>query len=372
MYRLRDIRQVHLEITTRCNASCPLCLRNVLGGGVNPVMPIAELTLKDIETIFPKSFIGQLKLMYLCGNYGDPMVAHDTLEVLDYFRRVNPGIRLGIHTNGSGRSPEWWARLARVVDYCRFGIDGLEDTNHLYRRGTRWNKVIESASAFIDAGGRAEWDFIVFRHNEHQVEMARELSHALGFAQFFVKKTYRFINLTAGLRMGQVPTLDRDGNFEYFVEEPESEWYKNDALVQLGRRLEGPASYQTYLEETEIKCRVAENPQLYVSAEGLVFPCCWTANIYPWYQPLAEHGVRRLIDRLPEGTRSLDARVYPLEKIVESSFFQKEIPATWKKSSLAEGKLEVCSRICGTHDLFGAQSTNLSTKAKPQKEWRQQ
>jgi len=360
MYRFRDIRQLHLEITTACNASCPLCLRNVLGGKVNPVMPEAELTLADVQAMFSASFIRQLKLMYLCGNYGDPMVARDTLEMLEHFRRTNPGIRLGIHTNGSGRNPEWWARLAAVVDYCRFGIDGLEDTNHLYRRGTRWTKILESVTAFIAAGGSAEWDFIVFRHNEHQVEAARELSQALGFIRFFVKKTYRFVNPAAGRRMGRVSVFDREGSFEYYVEEPRSEEYQNEALVQLGRLLDGPQSFQDYLEDTEIQCKVAASPQLYVSAEGLAFPCCWTANIYPWYQPLAEHGVRRLLERLPEGKRSLDARVHPLEEIVESPFFQEEIPASWRRKSLAQGRLEVCARICGTHDLYGAQAPQLS------------
>jgi MoaA/NifB/PqqE/SkfB family radical SAM enzyme len=363
MYRFHDIRQLHLEITTACNASCPLCLRNVLGGKVNPALPEAELTLKDVQAIFSASLIRQLDLMYLCGNYGDPMVARETLEILEHFRRENPQIRLGIHTNGSGRSPKWWARLAGVVDYCRFGIDGLEDTNHLYRRGTRWGKVMESVTAFIAAGGRAEWDFIVFRHNEHQVEAAREASRRLGFASFFTKNTYRFLDPNRGSRVGQIAVLDRDGNFEYFVQEPASSGFLNESLVRLGREVDSPVSYQNYLYHTQITCKVDHGRKLYVSAEGLAFPCCWTANLYPWYQPRSRNGVWQLLDRLPEGRGSIDAKRRSLQEIVDGPFFQQMIPESWERPSLAAGKLEVCSRTCGTFDLYAAQYAASAAQA---------
>jgi MoaA/NifB/PqqE/SkfB family radical SAM enzyme len=355
VYRFQDIRKLHLEITAACNASCPLCLRNVFGGRTNPVLPAAELSLADARAIFQADFIRRLHSMCVCGNYGDPMVARDTLEVLEYFRKVNPRLRLGIYTNGSGRSPEWWARLAGIVDYCRFGIDGLKDTNHLYRRGTQWRKIMESAAAFLGAGGRAEWDFIVFRHNEHQVEEARELSRRLGFASFSTKNTYRFFDPITGRRAGRVGVLDRDGNIECFVEEPVSPDFQNESLVRLGRAVEDIKSYEEYLGNTEIGCKVARDREVYVSAQGLAFPCCWTANLYPWYQPPPRRGVWRLLQELPDGKRSLDARVHRLEEIVDGPFFQRLIPASWSRPSLDAGRLEVCARTCGTFDLYAAQ-----------------
>ena len=63
----------------------------------------------------------------------------------------------------------------------------------MYRRRTDWKTVMRSAESFIEAGGHAEWDFLVFRHNEHQVEEARELAANMGFKNFFVRKTGRFL-----------------------------------------------------------------------------------------------------------------------------------------------------------------------------------
>jgi hypothetical protein len=330
-------------------------LRNVLGGLSNPYLPAAELRLDDIVAMLPADFIRQLRLIFLCGNYGDPMVARDTLQVLEYFREVHPRIRLGIHTNGSARTPQWWAQLASIVDYCRFGIDGLEDTNHLYRRGTQWKKVMESAAAFIDAGGRAEWDFIVFRHNEHQVEAARDLSRKLGFASFFTKNTYRFFNPIAGRRLTRIPVLSSEGDLEHYIEEPLRPEFQNESLAGLDRAGADGSSYAEYLDNTVIHCKAARDHSLYISAEGLAFPCCWTANLYPWYQELSQQGVWQMLEGLPDGKRTLDARLVPLQDIVEGPFFQKLIPESWNQPSVGEGRLEVCARTCGKFDLVAAQ-----------------
>lgn len=323
-------------------------------------MPVTELNLADVELIFKPDFIKQLKSIYLCGNYGDPMVARETLEVLAYFRRSQPKIRLGMYTNGSGRVTGWWELLAGLVDYCRFSIDGLEDTNHLYRRNTSWDKIMQSVKAFIKAGGNAEWDFIVFGHNEHQVEEARALSRRLGFTKFTVKKTYRFFNLKTGRRREHVDVFDSDNNYEYSITGPKEFQYQNESLVQLDRKIDAQNNYDEYLSRTPISCKVAGEKKLYVSAEGLAFPCCWTANIYPWYQPPQVTEIWHLINQLPEGKDSLNAKKHPLREIVNGAFFQRLIPESWSRGSTAEGRLEVCSRVCGEIDLYAAQYTSAA------------
>lgn len=188
------IKVIHLEITDKCNASCPQCARNVLGGNVNPNIKQVELSLNDIKQIIPAHLVKNLKRLYLCGNYGDPILATDTLEVFSYMRRNNPNITLNMNTNGSIRSEQWWKELAKVINgkgNVKFGIDGLSDTHHLYRKGTNFEKVIHNAQAFINNGGKAHWEFLVFKHNEHQIDQAISLSKKLGFEKFTLKKTGR-------------------------------------------------------------------------------------------------------------------------------------------------------------------------------------
>jgi sulfatase maturation enzyme AslB (radical SAM superfamily) len=90
-----------------------------------------------------------------------------------------------MNTNGSARTVDWWRDIAEVLKpngYVIFSIDGLEDTNHLYRRNTNWEKIISNVNAFIEAGGIAHWEYIVFEHNEHQIDIARDLASSLGFS----------------------------------------------------------------------------------------------------------------------------------------------------------------------------------------------
>ncbi len=387
MYRYEDIRTVHLEMTEACNASCPMCARNLNGGEVNPLLHGAELSISDIEQIFPADFIKQLNRIYMCGNYGDPAVASDTLEAFAYFREHNPKMNLSMHTNGSMKKPEWWAELAGVINkkgYVVFGLDGLEDTNHLYRQGTVWKKIMENAQAFIAAGGRARWDYIVFAHNEHQVEEARALSESMGFEQFNVKKSNRFFSNTrgevkadhqAGNRKGATTLLSMPTdpkyhnaalkNLENITKDQKSDPYE---LINTVAGLDGRVGGQKfsleddkkkpmekYWDTVPIKCKVSEEKSIYVTAEGYLQPCCWTAGqMYVWYWKEQGGQIWSAINEA--GLDSLNLKKNSLKAVVEGDFIQKIIPNSWNKPSCAEGKLAVCAKTCGTkYDAFAEQ-----------------
>lgn len=354
MYRYDEICTVHLEVTTKCNARCPMCLRSVCGGKINPQLPLVEMTLEEVQIVFPKDFVRQLHRLYMCGNYGDPMVAKDTLQIFQYLKSLNPRILLDMFTNGSGRSKKWWAELAKLTHFVHFGIDGMEDTNHIYRRGTHFGKIMESVEAFISAGGRAIWDYIVFAHNEHQVEEARTLSEKMGFSKFVVKKTGRFFSNQKLSKKDRQVVQKVNGHVDYYLEMPQNEEYRNRAIQQEGVLVKKYGSLKNYLDHTPIVCKANQEKSLYVSAEGLIFPCCWVGNqLYPWYyRPKSSEVWKKLLG----GKEVLDAKSKPLREVVEGSFFQETLPQSWEKKSLDHGKLRVCAKTCGSEfDPFGQQ-----------------
>lgn len=347
MYRADELRTVHLEITSKCNAACPMCLRNICGGAANPQLPLTELTISDIQKIFPSDFLQQLQRIYYCGNYGDPVSAQDTLASLKYFKEKNSSINLSLFSNGSARTPDWWREVARLTQDVHFAIDGLADTNHLYRRGTQFETIMKNARAFIDAGGKAIWDFIVFRHNEHQIEEAESLAIEMGFKKINFKKTGRFFSNTRSEVKNHQAVLDRSGNMEYYLEIPQNPQYQNQALAKEGELVAKYGHLENYLDQACIQCKVAEEKSIYVSAEGLAFPCCWTANqMYPWYFEPKSSQIWKIIESLDGGIQAISALHRPLQSIVEGEFFKK-IENSWSLPSTKAGKLKPCAKTCG-------------------------
>ena len=176
------IDEYQIEITSYCNAACPQCPRDHTGQGINPHMPLTHLNRDTIDRAFPVELCQRLRQIFLCGSYGDPIMHPDLLDILRDFRAKNPELWLYMHTNGGVHDAEYWRELASIIGnqgQIDFGIDGVGDTLSVYRRNVKFSKVIENAQAFIKAGGRAQWNFIVFRHNEHQVNQAQAMAKEL-------------------------------------------------------------------------------------------------------------------------------------------------------------------------------------------------
>ena len=44
MYKLEDIKSIHLEVTTKCQAKCPMCARRINGGPLLDGLVLDEIT----------------------------------------------------------------------------------------------------------------------------------------------------------------------------------------------------------------------------------------------------------------------------------------------------------------------------------------
>ncbi|MCB9645108.1 MAG: radical SAM protein [Deltaproteobacteria bacterium] len=347
------LRAIHLEVTSHCNLACPMCARNVAGGRVSPNLTPSHMSLDRFAEIFEPALLARLDELLLCGNYGDPAVAPDTLPILAHARAAAPRAELVVHTHGSARDPRWWAQLAELGVRCVFGIDGLEDTLAIYRRGARWEAVMANARAFIGAGGQAHWRFLVFQHNQHQVDAARALASEMGFQRFKVKATHRFYKgsyVPRGpdgrpdpTRAPRFPILDAAGVEVGALLPADAEGLVNPGF-EVALAAGGGSGFRRLREGGAVACKALDPASVYVSADGLVFPCCWLGNIRA-ATVTAAHPVLRLAAE----TGGLEAlRVPPrtLEEVVEGPFFAR-VAASWACPSVAEGRLATCANVCG-------------------------
>ncbi len=324
MYKINDIKSIHLEITNKCQASCPMCARNLQGGVTSPFVDESEVRLDKFVEWFDVDFIKQLDKLYMCGNLGDPIIAHDTLDIFEYCRTHNSQINLSMNTNGSARDEEFWKSLARLNVTVRFGIDGLEDTHSLYRKGTAFHTIIKNAKAFIGAGGTAIWDMLVFKHNEHQVNECERLSKELGFDQFVRKDTARF-------KENKLDVLDREGKKVYTI-------YPSQISSELTKKISA--------EPANINCKV-KSGSLYISSHGIVTPCCWLElSEIPHVNPSR-------IDYLSKIEKYYSLHNYRLRDIFSTGYFDK-ISNLWDHDPLLE-----CTRQCGSFDKFNNQFTKI-------------
>jgi len=238
----REIKILHLEPTNVCQAACPLCARETNLQFDKTLQH--HLDMQSILQVLSKEQISSLEKMFMCGNYGDPAAGKFTLDIYQQFRAINKNIILGMNTNGALRNTQWWQQLGElfsgVNDYVVFSIDGLEDTNHVYRVNVNWNQLIKNAQAYIATGATAHWDMLIYQHNEHQVEQCRQLAKDLGFKWFRAKVSKRpFIQ-------GLNPPV-------HFIRSVQSK----------------PAV---------IDCHVLKEQSTYIDARGKVYPCCWLGN----------------------------------------------------------------------------------------------
>ena len=345
MYNHTEISHVHFEPTQRCQALCPMCDRTN-----NPHIKNAEITIDQFKKIIDADFAKQLKSFLMCGNHGDPMIAKDTLDMYKWLRYNNSNLYLHMTTNGGGRSDDWWKELAKVFGNfgkVTFSVDGLEDTNHLYRVNVNWDRVENSMDVYTQAGGKGLWVFLIFEHNEHQVEEAERMAKLFGL-EFVKKKTGRWVQSYKGEKIKKKKTSK--GNE---IKPPSNKEFQNKSVNDYERLIVKHGNFDSYLDTTLIKCKSIDTKEIYISAEGLVTPCCWTAGkLYKSYESL---GQNQIWSYLNNDVDNINALHKPLREIIEGMFFNN-LESSWNLPSCSQGKSKVCAEKCGTgFDAFGDQ-----------------
>jgi len=118
----------------------------------------------------------------------DPIYSGTLFEQLKHLNTLDKRPIVAMSTNGSGRSERWWKEFASLLhptDMIEFAIDGLEDTNHIYRVNAKWNTIIRAITTLrSNFTGRINWRYIIFEHNYFQITEANKLAVELGINQF--------------------------------------------------------------------------------------------------------------------------------------------------------------------------------------------
>jgi|LakMenE18May11ns_1017448.scaffolds.fasta_scaffold9894501_2 MoaA/NifB/PqqE/SkfB family radical SAM enzyme len=381
MYNLSKIGRLHIELTTRCNASCPACSRNFGGGPVVPDLVLTELSIDDIKTFFPPGFAKNISAINFCGNLGDPGVALDLLPILEYFQsNSEKNIAQQVRTNGGMRNAAYWKQVGEffasvpnrdnsawkslkesnydsfAFPAVVFSVDGLEDTNHIYRRGVKWDRLFANMEAYASTGAFGIWEFLVFEHNQHQVEEAKKLANKLGF--HFVTKNPMGFGEYQGKPIG-MNVYDKNQRYEYSVYPVNFTGERTNIPVghhspgitdgYVNKHIPVLTEFSKDLAQKScIKCKSVNSytQELYVSAGGYLLPCCFLGGVFGANNTTySRWQFNDMINKL--GLDKFDLRKNNVLDILKGPYFQKFFLDGWEGKPVEDGRLLFCVETCG-------------------------
>jgi hypothetical protein len=210
--------------------------------------------------------------------------------------------------------------------------------------------------AFIKAGGHAEWKMIVFKHNEHEVELSRQRAEAEGFKDFMYVVTNRFTEVDKQTfymhpdAEDQTPLEASTMEFDYekgvashstrpigiysTKKAPPNTMmrpYSKDKII-----LQKKFSYEQATPEKQdnnISCYTQKEGIVYISANGDLYPCCHLG--YPY------GGQNKYDDLYWLDKKAINLYNNSAENIMK---WFDEVERRWSQSNC----LGTCTKVCST------------------------
>ena len=318
LFNTEKTLDVNWELNNICNLMCPQCVRNeIVDGKIQ--WKIDRLNTIDTNLMTFKVAYNNIKhpirVIRFSGNVSEPLASKEFLEICKWIR-YDTDSSVQVHTNGSIRTPEYWKKLGKLFSEDKrsmvfFSIDGVGNKSlQNYRVGADFNKIMENAKAFIDAGGKAMWRMIIFKHNQHQIEDARALAEDMGFWQFITVDTNRKNNMDQmWVHRGKSGILES---------------------MEKRRTSNIPDTYN-------ITCRYQEKNKFYVDFLKRVWPCCYIPNKFKngkeqmWYKEYNEDKTNSLVHKT-------------FDEIMKNEFYE-QLQSSWGDDSCLTDCKKFCSQV---------------------------
>jgi radical SAM protein with 4Fe4S-binding SPASM domain len=239
---------MEIEPTTSCNLRCPQCPSGLREFTRDTGMLDLELYKKIIDELHPE-------LVWLILYFqGEPFLNKSFLEFVKYAASKN------LYTATSSNAHYFTDDMAKAtvesgLDRLIISIDGTnQETYSKYRKGGQLNKVIEGTENLLkwkkELGIQTPhiiWQFIAFKHNEHQIPEIKKLAKEIGVDELGIKTAQIYDYQTSNEFIPENEDLSRYSKTETGYQ------IKNKLLNQCWRMWRGSV----------------------ITWDGLVVPCCF-------------------------------------------------------------------------------------------------
>ena len=238
-YKVHDngeLIDLMVEPTNRCNLRCPTCFSHL------DSREKRDMLFTDFRYIIDNSGIS-IRNMSLY-NYGEPLLNPDIWRMVKYAR--DSGVHhVKIDTNGmllDGANIS--SALSSGIDKISISLDGAcQETYSKFRIGGSFAKVLSNIKELVrrrDAASsdmEIELQFIIMRHNQHELDAIRMLSEEIGVDILRFKRV-----------------LVRRKEWEYLL--PDNKYSRYDGVTP------------------QNTCNKPAR-QLVINSNGTVIPCCY-------------------------------------------------------------------------------------------------
>lgn len=317
----KSIEVVEFDLNTVCNSYCPPCHRYTVQDGElfhNPYVKLnTQLDIEVIKRVFDNDRIEEYCCVDLVGLVGEPVAHPKFMEIIDIIYERRPKATINLHTNGGLRTEKFYYDLGKKLNsrsWVKFALDGLEDTNGIYRIGVDFNKALNNMKAFIAGGGNAIWKMVIFEWNKHQEEEAKALSEELGCVRF-----QRVMDVNS-------QEIDR------YMSAAQNKINKKVASTSADMILIPPGT------SSEIEDQCFSQNKVYVNAHGFVIPCCMV-NSATTYESMRDQTLEFIKEDRSPDWNSLYYNDF--ETIMSDTWWQK------LKDSFEDKPCAICIYSCG-------------------------
>jgi radical SAM protein with 4Fe4S-binding SPASM domain len=247
-----------LEPTRRCNLRCPLCIT-----GRGEVVRAPDLSAAQFRMILDQFEGGCRSIVF--HNYGEPLLNRELPDMIAYAKAQGSEFTT-LSTNATLLDDWWCEKLATCgLDEIVVAVDGLtQETYERYRVGGKLSKVTAGIRRLVNrvrergSALQVMMQFIVFKHNEHEVDRVFDYGADLGVHRVTIKIS---------------GSASRTAEFRP----------SNKAYLAVNRSAARSGPLCDWVFKT-----------LVVNTDGEVMPCCWAGhksqysmgNVYR--QPVAE------------------------------------------------------------------------------------
>ena len=219
-------------------------------------------------------------------------------------------------------------------------------------------KVQKNWRAFISAGGKATWQFIVFDHNEHLLDQVNKLAKEYGFQRVRTNTRSKF-NVVYAIKnkateFKHVAKENKKYKSTVAKQTDSGEWQKGKDKVKNYIETKHKSA-ESYFDTTGINCSWRREQKIMIEHDATVWQCCYFVGTYLYYADADRHLSSKnkwagyYAKQYPSDFNSF--HTHSLEEIINNHFWKNDLQDSCNNTttSTVNPRLEMCANHCGEH-----------------------